>query len=325
MKQKSIMLALVASFLLSGCNMASISNSLKSHHYMATGDYQQGVKTFAKSVRETPENASGHYYLGRFLLAQHKYDQALPHLKTAARLDPDEDYYFWQGLAYGQLGDNANEKKSYIQALKLDSDHSQSCLYLGHLKLKENQYKEALQLYDSVLKQYPSNPSALYNRGLTLKVLAKNVDEKNAWLKYLDLYPAGYLANRAADHLNGLGDFSYRNYYLGKRTVTLKEIRYSSRSSNQLSSTSYPSLKLIGAILVNRPEEILQVVVYENGNPSLARKRANSIKTHLLDRFSEIEEHQIQVSWFQGPEKLKIGKKTFKIQSSVRFFGTGKA
>jgi tetratricopeptide (TPR) repeat protein len=290
---------------------------------MRTGDYNQGEKNFLKEVAENPDDASGHYYLGRFLLAQHKYEPAKAQLKKAVILDSqDADHHFWIGITYGHLGDIENERTSYLNTLKLKRDHSQALLNLGHLELKKGKYAEALRLYDKVLAQNSTNPSGLYNRGLALRHLGKTAEEKVAWKEYLRQYPAGYLAGRATDHLNSLGDFSFRNHYLSRRTVTLKEITFASSTSSILSPSSYPSLKVIGATLVNRPKEVLQIVVYHDSSDQVAKERAVRIQEYLQSQFSGIEAHQIRISWFRSPERLQLNKKTFNVKNSVRFFGT---
>lgn len=325
MKIKLLLLTGIATvLLLSGCNMATISNSVKGHHYLRTGNHQHGIITFKEAIRNNPDNASGHYYLGRFLLAQNNCEEALSHLMTAATLDADANYFFWRGVAYGQLGDVAREKDSYNKALFINQKHTQSLLYLAHLTLDEGNYHKALKLYNLVLKQYSTNPSALYNRALSLKLIGNKADELEAWLDYLNLHPAGYLASRASDHLNRLDDFTYRNHYIGNRTITLKEISYTSPVSRKLSSASYPSIKLLGAVLINRPEVVLQIVVYREGNTKLARKRSYEIREYIFNIFPEIDKNRVQVSWFGDAERLGLDNTTYTINESVRFFGTGK-
>lgn len=118
MNTKNIIILLTTGVMLSGCNISSIGNSFTGQHYMRTGDYHQGEKTFLKEVAENPDDASGHYYLGRFLLAQHKYEPALAQLIKAVTLDSqDADYHFWLGVTYGHLGDIENERISYLNTL----------------------------------------------------------------------------------------------------------------------------------------------------------------------------------------------------------------
>jgi Flp pilus assembly protein TadD len=308
--------------LLSGCSMANISNSIKGKHYIATGEYQQAEQTFKKAVQKNPENALGHYYLGRFLLAQKKTAEALPHFQQSVALDPDDaDYNFWLGVTYGEIGDSVAERSSYERTLELTQLHPQANLYLGHLQLKSGELKLALKSYDLVLKQLPTNASALYNRALILDIQGKNTDARKAWLKYLKWYPAGKQAIQATNNLNALGDFSFENHYIGRRTVTLAEIKFQ-QPKTSVSRSSYPSLLLIGAIVSNLDKGNLQIVVYENHNKKRAQQKALDLKDTLHKLSPDITSDRIQISWFGSPEiVIEAGKKYSKNQS-VRFFLT---
>jgi lipoprotein NlpI len=86
-------------------------------------------------------------------------------------LDKDNaDYYFWLGVTNGELGDSKAERSNYKQALRIRKRHLQANLYMGHLQLKANEFRQAIKSYDLVLDQMPTNAAALYNRALTLDI-----------------------------------------------------------------------------------------------------------------------------------------------------------
>ncbi len=289
---------------------------------METGNYQQAVESFQKAVSDDPENALAHYYLGRFLLAQNKTSEALPHFQEAVSLNKrDSDFYFWLGVTYGESGNVKEERAYYEKTLQIEKDHPQANLYMGHLQLKSGQFKQAIKSYNVVLKQTPANPTALYNRALALDMLGEKSATKEAWLKYLKLYPAGRKALQATVHLNTLGDFSYENHFLGSRTVTLAEITFQQKESS-ISRSSYPSLRLVGAIASNLNNGTIQVVVYVNKDKQLAKERAIEIKNTLHKLFPAIATERIQISWFGTQEKVVQGKKIYSKKESVRFFLT---
>lgn len=307
-----------------GLRVEQLGTSLKYHvqgsHYIASRDYSKGEQLFRSAVSEDPSSQHTNYYLGRFLLAQGKDKEALPYLKKAVDLDPgDPDYNFWLGLAYGQNGKRKLEKQSYLNALALDPEHLQSLIYLGHSHLRNKEYDSALTTYNKVLKVWSLCPSALYNRALIMKILGRTPEEKLAWLEYLDIYPSGALARRAANHLNMLSDFSYRNHTLGARTVTITKIHFKPFKAD-LDSDSYPSLKLIGAAASNMDKGTLQIVVYQKNNKKLARQKAVSIKRYLLETFPGLKGDKIGISWFGEPEKFSLSGKQMTADESVRFF-----
>ena len=308
--------------IITGCSLVDMSISSKANRYMESGDYRQAEMEFRELVRERPDNALSQYYLGRFLLSQNKAAEALPHFQRAVTLDQDNaDYPFWLGLTFGELGDSMNEKAGYERALRLYTRHPQAHLHLGHFQLKNGELKEAIKSYDAVLKEVPTNGAALYNRALILDMEKRQTEAKKAWLEYLKWFPTGKFARQATEHLNALGDFSYENHYLGRRIITLAEITFQ-HSGNKVSMSAYPSLRLVGAIATNLKKGTLQVVVYVDKNNTLARQRAIEIKDTMQELVPALQPNRIKISWFDVPEKVKIGQKVFVRPESVRIFLT---
>ncbi len=309
--------------ILSSCGIAAdIGNTVRGNYYMKTGDYRQAEIDFKEAVIKHPDSAIAQYYLGRFLIAQNKASEALPHFQKTVALDSgDADYYFWLGVTYGELGNSKAEKINYERAIQLNGHHPQAHLYLGHLQLRNGELQQALKSYDEVLREMPTNAAALYNRALILEIERKDVTAKRAWLEYLKWYPAGQYALQATNHLNALGDFSYENHFFGRRAITLAEIKFE-RSGKSILKSSYPSLRLVGEILANLNKGTLQVVVFVNKDKQLAKQRAIEIEKNLYELFPAIGPDRIQISWFGVPEKVIQGKRVYSKNESVRFFLT---
>ena len=322
MMYRSLIALIFLASSISGCSLADFSSTVKGSQYMESGEYRQAEIYFQETVQEHPDNAIARYYLGRFLLAQNKAAEALPHFQRGIALDSgNADYFFWLGVTYGELGDGNAERISYEKALQQNGSHPQAHLYMGHLRLRNGEFKQAIKEYDAVLKEVPTNAAALYNRALILDIEGKDTEAKKAWLEYLKWYPAGQHALQATDHLNGLGDFSYENHFLGNRTVTLAEIKFQ-RSGNKVSRSAHPSLRLVGATTVNLKKGTLQVVVYVNKNNKLAKQRAIEIENTLHELVPALSQDRIQISWFDVPEKVINGEKVFVKSESVRIFLT---
>jgi len=127
------------------------------------------------------------------------------------------------------------------------------------------------------------------------------------------------MARQAVTHLNSLSDFSFRNYTLRARTVTLEKI-YFEPFTAKIDKGSEPSLDLIGAIFSNMSKGKLQIVVYQLKNKGLAKQRALSIKRFFLKNYPKIKKKDIGVSWFDSPEIIKVAKRKRRINESVSFF-----
>lgn len=306
----------------SGCSITDYRMTLKGNEYMSEGDYPRAESVFQEEVRKAPDSALAHYYLGRFLLAQDKAAEALPQFNRAVAIDSkNPDYRFWLGMNYGEMGDSVQERRNYEHVLRLDKNHAQAQLYLGHLRLREGELTQALNSYDAVLKQVPTNGAALYNRALILDLQGQRTEAKKAWLEYLQWFPAGRQAIFAADHLNALGDFSYENHYFGQRTVTLAEIKLHAQTE-KVSISAHPSLRLVGAIVTNMPKGNLQIVVHRKDDVKLARKEALAIKETLHELYPSLGKDRIQASWFGTEEQFEKNGIKISRNQSVRLFLT---
>ena len=127
----------------------------------------------------------------------------------------------------------------------------------------------------------------MFNRALILKHYGRKAEEKRAWEAYLNYYPDGPMAIQAVENLNKLGDFEYRNYVIGKRTITFKKIVFEPFSPKILRE-SYPSIDVLGEILKNNQSDSIHIVAYQVNNKKLAERRAKSIKKYLLQNFKKI-------------------------------------
>ena len=314
---------LCLAFLLNGCSAGqTMKNSYQGNRYLENKDYRQGELTFREAVVQNPSDPLANYYLGRFLLAQNKPQQALPYLKKAASLDQkNTDYLFWQGVAQGELGDSRMERESYQKVLGINGRHVQALTYLGHNQFKAKEYEAALVTYNKVLEIWPNSPSALYNRALIARILKHTPEEKAGWLAYLNRYPAGDFAIKATGYLNQLGDFSYQNHDLGGRATTLTKIWFEPLT-DKLAPISPRALNVVGATATNMSNGKLQVVVFQQNNTNLAKARAISIRRHLLGKFPGLTPDRIGISWFGEPEVSDVKGKKLQNPESVRFFFT---
>ena len=298
--------------------------SLRGERLLKNERYQDGVATFKSIVQKKPKNPEAQYYLGRFYLALERPEEALPHLKRAVQGEPAKaDYHFWLGVGYWAIRDFERERESYLQALARDPNHVPARLYLGHNFLDSGEWQGALDNYDLLLRQVPYNPEALYNRALALMELRRPREGARAWKRYLQYYPEGKWALRAVDHLNQLGDFSYRNFTIGYRRVTLEHIPFSPGSA-ELLSRGKPSLQVLGTILSINAAIYLEVACYKNGDPALAAARARAVRDYLLQEFPRLKSSRIEARGIGRQESVRTGSKAYLLDDSTTFITTKK-
>lgn len=288
-------------------------------YYLGMEKYGQGQKKFEQVIAEHPDDAMGYYYLGRMLLAQDKPEAALPHLKKAVQLAPqDDDYHFWLGINYWSVMDYKREREEYLKAIELNSRATYAHLYLGHNYLDKREWKKALEHYTIVLKKNKYDPEALYNSAIARHGLKDYKQEHKDLLKYLKYYPDGHIALKAVSGLNLLGDYSWRNFYIGKRKVSFLAVKFT-KNTAKIKTDTTASLKLLGAMLKNSPELSVDVVVYVKGNTSLAKARAIAVKKYITTYVPDVEKKQVMTSWFGESELVGAGKKSQLLSESVRF------
>jgi tetratricopeptide (TPR) repeat protein len=298
--------------------------SLRGEQFLKSEQYQDGIATFKSIVHKEPKNPEAQYYLGRFYLAMERPEEALPHLKQAVQGHPAQaDYHFWLGVAYWAIRDFGLERKSYFQALAQDPKHMPARLYLAHNFLDSGEWQAALDNYDLLLRREPYNPEALYNRALALRELHRPQEEASGWKRYLQYYPQGRWALRAVDHLNQLGQFSYRNFTIGYRRVTVEHIPFLAGSA-ELLSQGKPSLQVLGTILSINDTISLEVVCYKSGDPALAAARAKAVRDYLLQQFPRIKSFRIEARGIGHKERIKAGSKVYLLDESTTFVTTKK-
>ncbi len=305
-------ICIVVVFIFYGC---SIQKQVVGEFYLEQKLYDKGLVHFQNSIKKDENNAFSQYYLGRFLLTKGKTKDAITHLKTAIFLDDSNPlYYSWLGVAYSLNKDYINERKEYLKALKLDKDHLQSLIYLAHNYYDKREYSRAIKYYFRVLKISPQNKTALYHIASCFHKLGRKAEEIVAFKKYLTFYPSGSLARKSVENINKLGDFEYRNFILGARTVTLKKINFKSFTSS-INSESKKSLDVLGKILIKNRNIELHIVSYQEKNLQLAKAKAKSIKKYLLKEFPNIESKRLKLSWFANSKNIS----GYKLYESIEF------
>lgn len=302
-----------------GCVTVNPYSQVMGPYYLKQRDYDEGVKVFTERFEADPTDASAAYYIGRYYLAMKKPEKGVEFFQKAVALKPDDaDYHFWLGVGYWAKLEFDKERVEYEKALQLDPDHISANLYLGHGYMDDGQWAQALARYDKVIDLDHFNPEALYNRGVALGELGQEKEKIAALKKFLEYYPDGSLAMRATGQLNLLGDFTYRNFILGKRNVTLRTVKFKPGTTDPLLE-SKESLHVIAAMMDVNDKLDIHVVAYKDGDAAAARARAESVRDYILSGRPGIDPKRLPLSWFGSAEAFESEGKTFKLSESVQF------
>jgi len=288
-------------------------------YYLEQGKYEEGISVLGGQLAENPADASSAYYIGRYYLALNRPEDARTYLDMAVRLAPDNaDYRFWQGVNRWALLDFEGERAAYLEAVRIDPGHISANLYLGHGCIDRAEWDEALSRYETVIARDNYNPEALYNRSVALRGLGQDMREIAALREFLEYYPDGMLALTATERLNLHGDFTYRNYIIGNRNVTLRSMTFKP-GTNEPDMDSKESLHVVAAMLETNAKLALHIVGYVNGDPARARERAKNVRDYLLAGRRSIDLARLPLSWFGTAETVEVGDVVHTLPESVQF------
>ncbi len=265
-----------------------------------------------------PENGEANFLIGRGLLAAGQWEQAVPYLQQASLLVPkNPEYALWEGVALGKLGNKSGELEKYKKTVDRHPSYVPARLYLGHTLLENRQPEAALVEYNQVLALAPDAGTALYNRALAYQLLGQKEQEAAAWREYLQLHRTGTWAYRAVEHLNEIGDFTFRSYQIGfRRIISNQELLLGTDSTARQREIDF-----LADSFRQATGNVLNIIVFQAGNTSLAGKHARDLKYSLSDHLNGTLSKNVNISWFGQPEKVRSASgKEFPLQKSLLIF-----
>ncbi|MFQ5579941.1 MAG: tetratricopeptide repeat protein [Nitrospiria bacterium] len=135
--------------------------------YQATGRIRQGINFYRNLVREVPENAVAHYWLGRYYLSNRSLEDAAIAFEESARLDPKDEHPFISlGHVYSRLGKNKESLKAFLQADKMVPGVAVVKVGLGNSYFRMKEFDKARKEYEEAVAEDPSFTEAQFNLGI---------------------------------------------------------------------------------------------------------------------------------------------------------------
>jgi len=249
-----------------------------------------------------PLNAEALFYLGRSLLASDQPEEALSVFRRAAMLQPDNPQYtLWQGSAYYALGKAEEERRSYQQLLDSRPDYLPARLNLAHNLLQNGLPGQARRLYEEVLQRAPTDKTALYNRALAFHLQHEKSAEAGAWRQFLSQYRTGIWASRALRHLHATGDYSYRRYQIGYRSIILnQDLLLGSPGSKQ-----NQEIKYLTDLVSIQPSGEINIIVFQEGDVQQAKRIARTLRRAVINQVPNINHKDVRISWFGESERIE--------------------
>ena len=170
--------------------------------YQHQGELELAEQTFRKALDIDDTASAVHHSYGKFLLAQHRYDEAMAQFQRVA----DDIHFSQRSLAFENMGITALEQRKpaaardYFQrALRLNRHLLQANLELAYLFLTERDFRQAWVYYQQFAHHNQQDAASLL-LGIELAQANNALDEQASYaLQLKQVYPesAEYRAYRS--------------------------------------------------------------------------------------------------------------------------------
>ena len=175
---------------------------------LAQGNLEQAGLSYRAATLADPRNAAAFISLGYVLCEQRRFEEALPALEQAVRIDPSQvDAHFMLSTLAQDLGDMDLAISHLREVLRLrpDFDFMTQASY-------EAQYEKTIARYEAILGIDPRNARAHWGLGFASLLLG---DYERGWKEWEWRFPAGPSASRPG---------ATQSLWLGKETIAGKTI-----------------------------------------------------------------------------------------------------
>jgi predicted O-linked N-acetylglucosamine transferase (SPINDLY family) len=145
---------------------------------------------FRKAIEAAPQRAGSRSRLGRILLVQKRYPEALSILEEAVKAQAD-NAECWNGLgvARRECGDMPGAKQAFDRALAIRPTLVHAQNNIGNWLLAAGDSAQALDWFDKALQLSPNFYEALNNRVAALLDLGKSEEAEAAAKRGLECFP----------------------------------------------------------------------------------------------------------------------------------------
>ncbi len=194
-----------------------------------------------EQARQTPlRTARDHYLAGSERLAQGRYREALPLLKTAADMEPQ---HFWArlllGICHDGLSQDVEARGCYTTSIALWPEFPWAYFNRGLVYLRQNDYSSALADFDRVVRLRPDFSEVYVNRALAWQGLKKyqaGIDDLTRALELGATYTRIYFMRARLRELAADRDGAKQDFAKGLQLEPTDEKSWIARGIAKLSS-----------------------------------------------------------------------------------------
>ncbi len=155
------------------------------NHYLQSKQPKKANTYIQEIYKIQPKNTEVLALVGKVLLAQNRYNEALPPLKNLVAKQPNSiDAHVLLGQAYMGKHEIISARKQFLIALKMDAKHFLTLSFLAKTELEDSKLNKSLAYSNKIQKTYPKSPAGFISAG-------------DAWMAKKDFKKAHIAYNKA--------------------------------------------------------------------------------------------------------------------------------
>ena len=147
----------------------------------------------------TPEDAEGHFQLGKIYHDLGEHDRSIEAFRTAVSLDDENaQTHNHLGLVYLSLRQNDEAVKAFLEAIRVNPDNPTFYNNLGYAYDSEDEFEKAANAYRRAIEIDPEFPDAYYNwqRLITheesLRLLSRITRGQSVWIRAMRTHSSAW-------------------------------------------------------------------------------------------------------------------------------------
>jgi Tfp pilus assembly protein PilF len=177
--------------------------------FYVKGDMNAALTAAKKALEYRPDYGDAMNAVGKLLLDQGRYDEAIPYLTKAAENPLFRESFQSMtnlGVLHYKRGELRKAEVYLDRAIAASPDRS--CVahyYRGHLRLKESRFKEATRDYDQATRRFcAAFADAHFAYGIALEYSKQYDKARKKYLEIQSRYPETEVAEKALTRLRAL-------------------------------------------------------------------------------------------------------------------------
>ena len=196
--------------------------------YERRKDWQAAANDLKELLKADPENAAGHYRLGRALFMQKQFREGYDQFVASRKFDKNlPDPYVSAALLYDQLGQTKEAQTAFDRAIAANKTDAATLTAYGQWLIKQGSVEKAEAILADARKANPEALNIFILSGVAARMAKKMKPAEDYFMEALRISPAN------GDTLNQLALLLIEQADQSKRQRALEFAGISSRLNNE--------------------------------------------------------------------------------------------